>query len=85
MKTNTIAMIACAGLALAPVASAFAETGAAKEKDAVAKAWVPATEVEQQVARGGSYGGNYSTLWSLQNTFCKNVTISIFFCRRQET
>ncbi|MGE3693000.1 MAG: hypothetical protein AB7F98_16620 [Novosphingobium sp.] len=84
MKTTYMAVIACAGLALAPVTSAFAETGAAKEKDAVAKAWVPATQTEQEVARGGgSYGNSYS-LWSLQNTFCNNVTIRIFFCSRND-
>ncbi len=82
MKKTITALAACAVVALAPVSSALAETVAAKDADAVAKAWVPATKAEQQNARGGG-GGNY-LFYSLQNTFCNNVTISTFFCRRKE-
>ncbi len=78
MKNTVMTLAAGAVLALAPVSAAMAETAApAKDADAVAKAWVPATKAEQQDARGG--GGNY-LFYNLQNTFCKNVTIRIFFC-----
>ncbi len=81
MKNMVMALAASAVIALAPVSAAMAETAApAKEADAVAKAWVPATKAEQQDARGG--GGNY-LFYNLQNTFCNNVTIRIFFCNNK--
>ncbi len=83
MKNTIMALAAGAVIALAPVSAAMAETAApAKDADAVAKAWVPATKAEQQSARGGG-GGN--SLWNLRYTFCDNVTIRIFFCRNQES
>ncbi len=81
MKNTVMALATSAVIALAPVSSAFADTVAAKDADATAKAWVPATKAEQQNARGG--GGNY-LFYSLQNTFCRNVTIQIFFCNSRD-
>ncbi len=82
MKNAVMALAASAVIALAPVTSALAETVAAKDADTVAKAWVPATKAEQQNARGGQ--SNYM-FYSLQNTFCRNVTIRVFFCRMEDS
>ena len=81
MKKAAMALAATAGLVLAPANPLLAETPAAKETDAIAKAWVPATPAEKAQARGGGQS-NTTSLWYLSNTYCNNVTIEIFFCRR---
>ena len=80
MKNSVIALVASAGIVLAPVSSALANTVAAQPEDAIASAWVPATLAEQQAARGGemSYSG-LSPLFSAFNTICNNFEIYIRF------
>lgn len=78
MKNSVIALVASAGIVLAPVSSALANTVAAQPEDAIASAWVPATPVEQQAARGGgnSYPG-LSPLLGALNTVCNNFSFTI--------
>ena len=78
MKNTFMALAFSAGLTLAPVSSALANTVAAQPEDSIASAWVPATLAEQQAARGGgmSYSG-LSPLFSAFNTICYNFNIYI--------
>lgn len=77
MKNSVLALVAGASLALAPISSAMASTVAAQPEDAIASAWVSATLVEQQAARGGgnSYSG-LSPLFGALNTVCNNFRFS---------
>ena len=71
-----MALAVSAGLTLAPISSALANTVVAQPEDAIASAWVPATLAEQQAARGGySYSG-LSPLFSALTTVCNNFNIS---------
>jgi hypothetical protein len=79
VKKTIMAVALNAGLILAPISSAIANTVAAQPDDAIASAWVPATLAEQQAARGGySYSG-LSPLFSALNTICSNFNIYIRF------
>lgn len=76
MRKTFMALAVSAGLTLAPVSSALANTVAAQPEDAIASAWVPATLAEQQAARGGN-GGYLYPLFSALNTVCYNFNIYI--------
>ena len=90
MKKVTIALAVSAGIALAPISPLFAGTGVAKDTDAVANAWVPATQAEQEAARGGviiqedGHRGQYRPLFLLWSNFCPELTVKVFFCKRRE-
>lgn len=78
MKNTFMSLALSASLTLAPISSAFANTVAGQPEDAIASAWVPATIVEQQAARGG--GNSYSQLSPLfgaLNTVCNKFTFSV--------
>ena len=81
MKNSVMALVASAGIVLAPVSSALANTVASQPEDAIASAWVPATLAEQQAARGGggySYQG-LSPLFSALNTVCNTFRFNFSF------
>ena len=79
MNKTFMALAVSAGLTLAPISSALANTVVAQPEDAIASAWVPATLAEQQAARGGySYSG-LSPLFSALTTVCNNFNIYIRF------
>ena len=77
MKNSILALAAGAGIILAPISTALANTVAAQSEGTIASAWVPATLVEQQAARGGgnSYSG-LSPLFGGLNTVCNNFRFS---------
>lgn len=78
MKNSVMALVACAGIVLAPVSSAHANTGPAQPEDVIASAWVPATLAEQQVARGGGMSfPRLSPLINALNTVCTNFNFTI--------
>ena len=80
MKKTFMALALSAGLTLAPIGSAIANTVAAQPEDAIASAWVPATLAEQQAARGGGYSyPNLSPLFSALNSVCNNFSFYIRF------
>lgn len=73
MKKTIMAIAASAAFALAPMSAALAETVGAKSDDAVATAWVPATQAEQLAARGGGnsyYGLSYTSYLALTTVGC---------------
>lgn len=73
MKKTYMALAVSAGLTLAPISSALANTVTAQPEDAIASAWVPATLAEQQAARGGGYSySGLSPLFSALNTVCNS-------------
>lgn len=54
MTRKITMMLACSAVALAPVAPLSAQTDAKGVTAAVQQQWVPATQAEQQEARGGA-------------------------------
>ena len=78
MKKAFMTLVAGAGIVLAPVSAALANTVAAPSEDTFVSAWVPATLAEQQAARGGgnSYPG-LSPLIGALNTVCSNFSFTI--------
>lgn len=73
MKKTFLAIAASAAVALAPMSTAMAETVSVKSDDAVATAWVPATQAELLAARGGIntyYGLSYTTVNALRTVGC---------------
>jgi hypothetical protein len=79
MKNSVLALVAGAGIILAPISSALANTVPAQPEDAIASAWVPATLAEQQAARGGYSFSGLSPLVSALSTVCSNFNIYIRF------
>ena len=77
MRKTFMALAVSAGLTLAPVSSALANTVAAQPDDTIASAWVPATLAEQQAARGGYSYSLISPLTSALTTVCSNFRIYI--------
>lgn len=79
MKKAFMTLAISAGLTLAPISAAMANTVEAQPEDAIATAWVPATLAEQQAARGGySYSG-ITPLFGALTTVCNNFNIYIRF------
>lgn len=66
MKKTIMAIAATAAVALAPMSAALADTVSAKSDDAVATAWVPATQADQLAARGGGNVG-FRLSWTTTN------------------
>lgn len=95
MKKTIMVIAASAAVALAPMSAALAETVSAKSDEAVATAWVPASQAEQVAARGG-YSKGFNLSWTTRNALntvgcfiTSNIPAyngySYQFCRSQET